>query len=123
MAFVSLQGGNIATKEMRRLQPIKAIHDQFTLHPLSSAEATVGYHSKNSHNRKIESAGRTMGRGKRRETLPFYAFKMAPDFEEDWNLGGILVDVYKMADMVQPFSVFVRLFQKVNQSGELRCFK
>ena len=111
MAFVSLQGGNIATKErLHRLQPIKAI--QFALHPL--------YHSKNRNNRKIESLRR---RGKRREPLPYNVFKMVTDFRGRRELGGILVGVYKMADMVQPVSLFVRPFEKVNQSGELRCFQ
>ena len=112
MAFVSLQGGNIATKErLHRLQPIKAI--QFALHPL--------YHSKNRNNRKIESLRRR--RGKRREPLPYNVFKMVTDFRGRRELGGILVGVYKMADMVQPVFLFVRPFEKVNQSGELRCFQ
>ena len=55
--------------------------------PLSSAEAPAGYPNKNSNNRKIESARGTIGRGKRREPLPYNAFKMAPDFRERLELG------------------------------------
>ena len=107
-----MQGGNIATKErLHRLQPIKAI--QFALHPL--------YHSKNRNNRKMESLRRR--RGKRREPLSYNVFKMVTDFRGRRELGGILVGVYKMADMVQPVSLFVRPFEKVNQSEELRCFQ
>ena len=52
---------------------------------LSSAEAPAGYHSKNSNNRKIESARGTMGRGKRREPLPYDASRWRRISEEDWN--------------------------------------
>ena len=55
--------------------------------PLSSAEAPAGYPNKNSNNRKIESARGTIGRGKRREPLPYNAFKMAPDFRGRLELG------------------------------------
>ena len=55
--------------------------------PLSSAEAPAGYPNKNSNNRKLESARGTMGRGKRREPLPYNAFKMAPDFRGRLELG------------------------------------
>ena len=72
---------------------------------------------------KIESARGTMGGGKRREPLPYNAFRMAPDLRGRLELGHILTDVYKMVNMVQPVSIFVRPFQKVNQSGKLRCFK
>ena len=48
--------------------------------PLFFAEAPAGYPNKNSNNRKTESARGTMGRGKRRESLPYNAFKMAPNF-------------------------------------------
>ena len=55
--------------------------------PLSSAEAPAGYPNQNSNNRKIESARGTIGIGKRRESLPYNAFKMAPDFRRRVELG------------------------------------
>ena len=48
--------------------------------PLSFAEAPAEYPNKNSNNRKTESARGTMGKGKRRESLLYNAFKMAPNF-------------------------------------------
>ena len=39
-----------------------------------------------------------MGRGKRREPLPYNAFKMAPDFRGRREQGCIDIDVYKMAE-------------------------
>ena len=48
--------------------------------PLSSAcaEASAGYFSENSNNRKIESARGTMGRGKRRELSSLFPFPIVP---------------------------------------------
>ena len=64
---------------------------------LSSAEASSGYPNKNGNNGKIESARGTRGRGKRREPLPYNAFKMARDFRGRLEQGRIDTDVYKMA--------------------------
>ena len=58
-----------------------------------------------------------MGRGKRRECLSYNAFKIALDFRGGMELGGLPIDVYKMADF--PFRATL---QKVNQSGELGCY-
>ena len=58
--------------------------------PLSSAEAPAGYPHQNINNRqKIESARGTMGRGKRREPLPYNVSKMAPNFRGRLDLGGV----------------------------------
>ena len=118
MSFVSLQGGNIATKErLHNLQPIKAI--QFALHPLFSADVPAEYHSKNRNNRKIESARRTMGRGKRREPLQDGAGLRKTGTR--WHSRRCLQNGGYGSTSFPIRSTLT--FQKVNQSGELRCFK
>ena len=52
--------------------------------PLSSAEAPAGYPNKNSNYRKIKSARGTIGRGTRREPLPYNAFKIGRILMDDW---------------------------------------
>ena len=58
------------------------------VHPLSSGEALAGHHSKNSNNRKIGSWRGRIGRGKRREPLPYNISKMAPNFRGRLDRGG-----------------------------------
>ena len=46
------------------------------------------------------------------------ACKMAPDFGGKLDRGRVLIDVCKMADMVQQISLSVQPFLKVNQRGQ-----